>query len=83
MHFRRLFEVEDYLLDHVDRKSQDEGILRKLLTREKERERFYLLPGMGGRALRKKQKMMLHWSLAAGLFVSAIVALLFYWMSQS
>ena len=48
----------------------------------KGRERFYLLPGMGGRALKRKRKMMLHWSLAAGVFVSAIVALMLYWLSQ-
>ncbi len=48
----------------------------------KERPRFYLLPGMGGRALKRKRKMMLHWSLAAGVFVSAIVAFMLYWMSQ-
>jgi hypothetical protein len=49
---------------------------------EKERERFYLLPGMGGRALKRKRRMMLHWSLAAGVFVSAIVAFILYWMSR-
>jgi len=49
---------------------------------EKGRQRLYLLPGMGGRALRRKRRMMLHWSLAAGLFVSGIVACLLYWMSR-
>ena len=45
---------------------------------KKERERFYLLPGMGGSALRRKRKMMLWWAIAAGLVVSAIVAGLLY-----
>jgi hypothetical protein len=51
-----------------------------LAARNKERERFYLLPGMGGSALRRKRKLMLQWSIAAGLLVSAIVASLLYFM---
>jgi len=47
-----------------------------------ERERFYLLPGMGGRALRRKRKIILQWSIAAGLFVSGIVAGLLYLLYQ-
>jgi hypothetical protein len=48
----------------------------------KEQERFYLLPGMGGSALRRKRKMMLRWSIAAGLVVSGILALLLYYFSE-
>jgi hypothetical protein len=44
----------------------------------KERERFYLLPGMGGSALRRKRKAALQWSIAAGILVSALVAGLLY-----
>ena len=51
-------------------------------ARNKERERFYLLPGMGGRALRRKRKLILRWSIAAGLFVSALVACLLYLISS-
>jgi hypothetical protein len=51
------------------------------LARDKERERFYLLPGMGGRALRRKRKVILQWSIAAGLLVSLLVAGLLYWLS--
>ena len=47
-------------------------------ARNKERERFYLLPGMGGRALRRKQIVILRWTIAAGLFVSGMVACLLY-----
>jgi hypothetical protein len=53
-----------------------------LAARNKERERFYLLPGMGGRALKRKRKLMLQWSIAAGLLVSGIVASLLYLMYQ-
>jgi hypothetical protein len=51
------------------------------ISRDKERERFYLLPGMGGRALRRKQKVIMKWSIAAGILVSLVVAGLLYWMS--
>jgi hypothetical protein len=43
-------------------------------ARNKERERFYLLPGMGGKAARRKQKWMLQWGIFTGLLVSAAVA---------
>jgi hypothetical protein len=43
-------------------------------ARDKERDRFYLLPGMGGRAFRRKQRVILWWTLAAGLLVSGFVA---------
>ncbi len=46
--------------------------------KDKERHRFYLLPGMGGRALRRKHKLILRWSVAAGLLVSAFLAVLLY-----
>lgn len=50
-------------------------------ARNKERERFYLLPGMGGRAYRRKQKVFLRWAIGAGVVVSAIVAGVLYWLS--
>jgi hypothetical protein len=43
-----------------------------------ERGRFYLLPGMGGSALRRKRKLILQWSIVAGLVVSGVVAGLLY-----
>jgi hypothetical protein len=48
----------------------------------KERERYYLFAGMGGRASRRKRKLILQWSIAAGVCVSAIVACLLYFISQ-
>lgn len=50
--------------------------------RDKEKQRFYLLPGMGGRARRRKEMMILRWSLAAGLLASAIVACFLYLISH-
>jgi hypothetical protein len=49
---------------------------------DKERERYYLLPGMGGRHLRRKRAMMLKWSLAAGLIVSLVLAALLYLIAR-
>jgi len=40
----------------------------------KERQRYYLLPGMGGSAMRRKRKIILSWSVAAGVLVSAALA---------
>jgi hypothetical protein len=51
--------------------------------RKKERDRYYLLPGMGGRALRRKRRMILRWSIATGLAVSALVACILYFLSTS
>jgi hypothetical protein len=50
--------------------------------RDKEKQRFYLLPGMGGRARRRKEMRILRWSLAAGLLASAIVAGVLYLISH-
>lgn len=50
--------------------------------RDKEKERFYLLPGMGGRSLRRKRRMMLKWSIVAGVCTSVVLTCLLYWMSN-
>jgi hypothetical protein len=50
--------------------------------RDKERDRFYLLPGQGGRAHRRKRKFFLMWSAITALAVSAILAGLMYWLNR-
>jgi hypothetical protein len=50
--------------------------------KKKEERRFYLLPGMGGRALKRKRRLILQWSIVAGLFASAIVAGIIYLISS-
>ena len=50
---------------------------------DKEKERFYLLPGMGGRAYRRKQKFILQASIIVGLLVSLAFGLIVYFMHQS
>lgn len=45
-----------------------------IFNRDKERERYYLLPGMGGRARRSKLKAMFWWGVAGGLCASVLLA---------
>lgn len=49
---------------------------------EAERQRFYLLPGMGGRAYRRKQKTILTSSLIIGLLVAAVMAMILYLLNR-
>ena len=56
--------------------------MRWWFGRDKPRQRFYLLPGMGGRALRRKYRQFLVASIAIGLLVSAILAYLLYLLSR-
>jgi hypothetical protein len=53
-----------------------------LFARDKEKERFYLLPGMGGKNLRRKRRVILQWSIVAGLFTSIGLAILLYLISK-
>ena len=49
-----------------------------LFFRDPERDRYYLLPGMGGRASRRKHYITLMWAIAIGLIVSGGMAAVFY-----
>jgi hypothetical protein len=49
---------------------------------DRERKRFYLLPGMGGRAYRRKQEFILKSSLAVGLLISLLIAVALYWLNR-
>gem|GEM_PF-221596 len=55
---------------------------RHLPPEEKERRRFYLLPGMGGRAYFRKQRRIRMAAIGVGLVVSAFVAFLL-WLLNS
>ncbi|MGO9585544.1 MAG: hypothetical protein ACLP2Y_05045 [Limisphaerales bacterium] len=48
----------------------------------KEPERFYLLPGMGGREARRKQLRFLKWAALAALGMSAILAAVMYLLNR-
>jgi hypothetical protein len=50
--------------------------------RNKEAERFYLLPGQGGAAYRRKQRFLLIWSIIVGLAVAALLGALMYFFNQ-
>jgi hypothetical protein len=52
------------------------------IGKNKERQRYYLLPGQGGRSARRKHLRILLWSLVAGIFASAILAGILYLIAQ-
>ena len=56
------------------------GLLRN--KRDKERQRFYLLPGQGGEGYRRKQKLILKWSIIAALVFSAVLSAIIYWLNR-
>ncbi len=49
---------------------------------DSEKNRFYLLPGQGGRLYRKKQKFILTWSLIAALIVASALVAAMLWMNH-
>ena len=50
---------------------------------DREKKRFYLFPGQGGRAYHRKQWLILKVALFVGFLVSAILALAFYFVYRS
>ena len=50
--------------------------------KKKEKHRYYLLPGQGGLAHRRKQRFILKWSLFVALIVAGTLAALMYWMDR-
>jgi hypothetical protein len=55
---------------------------RSRRDRDKDKHRFYLLPGQGGRAHRRKQWRILKWSFFAALVVAGILAAAMYLMNR-
>lgn len=53
-----------------------------LFKKDKEKERYYLFAGMGGKAYRRKQNTFLAWSLLAAMVVSLVMALSFYLLNR-
>jgi len=49
---------------------------------DKEAERYYLLPGQGGRAARRKQLLFWKWSFIAGLVIAVILAGVMYLINR-
>jgi len=56
---------------------------RKLPPEEKERRRFYLLPGMGGRAFHRKQRRFRNAAIIVGVLVSALVGLAMWYLNKT
>ena len=50
--------------------------------KKKERERYYLLAGMGGRAARRKHMIFLQWSIVVGILTSAAFVLVIFLFSH-
>jgi len=50
--------------------------------KNKPRERFYLLPGQGGRNYYRKQKVILTWTIAFSLVFGLFVAGVMWWLAQ-
>jgi hypothetical protein len=58
-------------------------MLQKFWAKEKKAtRRFYLLPGMGGRAYYRKQRRIRIIAVVVGLLVSALFALAMYFMNN-
>lgn len=53
---------------------------RNLKQRPEEKERYYLLPGQGGSSYRRKQRFIIKSSIIVGLIVSAIFAVVMYFV---
>lgn len=51
--------------------------------RKKPRERFYLLPGQGGRNYHRKQRYILSWTVAVSLVFGGGLAAVMWWLSRS
>jgi hypothetical protein len=50
--------------------------------KDKPRERFYLLPGQGGRSYRQKQRFIMRCTLAAALVAGTTLAAALWWMDR-
>jgi hypothetical protein len=49
---------------------------------KEQKERFYLLPGQGGKLYRQKQKTIIRWSILAAIFVSLIMIIIMYFTDR-
>jgi hypothetical protein len=56
---------------------------RKKRDKNEEQNRFYLFPGQGGKAYRRKQRIIIAWSIVVALVISAIFAGILYLVNNS
>jgi hypothetical protein len=50
--------------------------------KDKPRERFYLLPGQGGRNYYRKQRVILTWAVLVALICGGLLAVVMWWLSR-
>ena len=50
--------------------------------KNKPRERFYLLPGQGGRNYHRKQQLFRRWAVIVALICGAVMAAVMWWLSR-
>ena len=50
--------------------------------KDKPRERFYLLPGQGGRNFHRKQRLIMRWTVASALVFAVALAVVMWWLSK-
>ena len=53
-----------------------------LNKKKKPRERYYLLPGQGGRNYHRKQLRLIAWAVLVALIFGAVLAALMWWQSR-
>ena len=50
--------------------------------KNKPRERFYLLPGQGGRNYHRKQRVLRRWAILVALVFGTVMAVVMWWLSR-
>jgi len=50
--------------------------------KDKPRERFYLLPGQGGRNYRQKQQVFLRWAVIVSLLFGTVLTVALWWLAK-
>ena len=53
------------------------------LKSKKSRERFYLLPGQGGRNYRRKQQLFMRWTVSVAVIFGLILAFVMWWQARA
>ena len=48
----------------------------------KPRERFYLLPGQGGRNYHRKQRRIMRWTVSVAVIFGLIIAFVMWWQAR-
>ena len=50
--------------------------------KDKPRERFYLLPGQGGKNYHRKQMQIMRWTILVAVIFGLLVAAVMWWLSR-